>query len=139
MMCFLLIYGTTKWICLIPFITLVFSTSNGDFASALSSLHCNIYLSICSFLYNGVCLGRLKLSADDVIVIYNLLSLLLDCLLTLWWVYAQALLMFLLFFNVGSPKESSLWPSKSIFYFGCFLFLITLGSDISEINHLYII
>ena len=35
MMCFFLIYRATKWICLIPFITLVFSTSNGDFASAL--------------------------------------------------------------------------------------------------------
>ena len=37
----------------------------------ISSLHCNISLSLCSFSYNGVCFGRLKLSADDTIVSQN--------------------------------------------------------------------
>ena len=34
----------------------------------LSSLHWNIPLSFCSFLYNGICFGGLKLSVSDVIV-----------------------------------------------------------------------
>ena len=34
----------------------------------LSSLHCNISLSFCSFLYNGVCFVGLKLSVRDVML-----------------------------------------------------------------------
>ena len=34
----------------------------------LSSLHCIISLSFCSFSYNGVCYDKLKLSVDDIIV-----------------------------------------------------------------------
>ena len=36
--------------------------------ACVSSLHCNISLSFCSFLYNGVYFNRLKLSVNDVIV-----------------------------------------------------------------------
>ena len=35
----------------------------------LSSLHCNISLSFCLFLYNGVCFDELNLSFSDIIVI----------------------------------------------------------------------
>ena len=35
----------------------------------LNSLHCNMYLSFCSFSYNGQCFSRLKLSADDMYVL----------------------------------------------------------------------
>ena len=39
-----------------------------------SSLHCNISLSFCSFLYNGVRFNRLKLSVSDIRLIVVRLS-----------------------------------------------------------------
>ena len=33
----------------------------------LSSLHCNISLSFCSFLYDGVCFQTINLSLDDIL------------------------------------------------------------------------
>ena len=35
--------------------------------NGISSLHCNISLSFCSFLYHGVCFEQLKLSVSQLV------------------------------------------------------------------------
>ena len=39
-----------------------------------SSLHCNISLIFCSFLYSGVCYDQIKLSINDIIILQKSLT-----------------------------------------------------------------